>query len=76
LPAAQPSSAESDDELDELGVTDPLDVSMSGDDLDDAADRFAAEEENALAAEAEYEHVRAIVALARKLRCQQQVEKH
>jgi len=52
-------------------VTDPLDVSMSGDDLDDAADKLAAEEENALAAEAEYEHVRSIVALARKLLCQQ-----
>ena len=49
---------------------------MSGDDINDAADKFAAEEENALAAEAEYEHVRAIVALARELRCLQQVEKH
>ena len=56
-------------------MTDPLDVSMSGDDLDDAADKLAAEEENALAAEAEYEHVRLIVALARELRRQQQVEK-
>jgi len=41
---------------------------MSGEDLDDAADRLAAEEENALAAEAEYEHVRAIVALTHALR--------
>lgn len=61
----QPSSADLDDESDELDGADPLDVAMSGDAIDDAADELAAEEENALAAEAEYEHVRSIVTLTR-----------